>query len=368
MDLIDKVHEIASRLEQQADHINTEEATKNALIMPLIAALGYDVFNPQEVLPEFTADVGMKKGEKVDYAIIREGKAVILIECKSRGSDLNKAHASQLYRYFGVSNARFGILTNGVEYRFFTDLDEPNRMDKKPFFVLNISDFQEHQITELKKFTKSAYSLEDILATASKLKYMGAIKALFESEFDDPSKDFVKFFAAQCYDRKLTQSVVDQFTPIIREAGKRFLNEKINARLRSALTRTDTTDTAQNTGESDENPEPDEAADGVVTTVEELEGYSIVKAIVREVIDVKRVAMRDTKSYFGVLLDDNNRKPICRLHFNSSKKYLGLFIQKKEERVAIETIDDIFKHGDRLKATISEYEGKSPASQSDTPQ
>ncbi len=146
MDFIDKIRELAARVPKQLDYCTTEEATKNALVMPFINALGYNVFNPREVIPEFTADFGTKKGEKVDYAVCQDSQPVMLFECKSSGTDLNKVHASQLYRYFSVvPQARFGVLTNGVEYRFFSDLESPNRMDDKPFFTFNILDFQTRQ-------------------------------------------------------------------------------------------------------------------------------------------------------------------------------------------------------------------------------
>ena len=135
MDFIDQLKQFSKRVDSLKGSISTEEATKTAVIMPFFAMLGYDVFNPQEFVPEFTADVGIKKGEKVDYAIIQDGEPVILIECKSISENLNK-HDSQLFRYFGTTSAKFAILTNGMEYRFYTDLDNPNKMDESPFLTV----------------------------------------------------------------------------------------------------------------------------------------------------------------------------------------------------------------------------------------
>ncbi len=353
MDLIDRVREIASRIPQQQEHIQTEEATKNAFVMPFISALGYDVFNPLEVIPEFTADVGTKKGEKVDYAIKKDDQIIILMECKWSGCDIHQEHASQLYRYFSVTEARFGILTNGIIYQFFSDIDEPNKMDSKPFFEFDILAFEDHQLAELKKFAKSAFSLEDILTTASTLKYTRAIKKILEDELENPSEAFVRFFASQAYDGRLTQSVIEQFTDIAKKACSQFIKEKVNARLKSALNVEESSEEEQEAVESDQ---AEESNDGIVTTEEEIEGFNIVKAVLREVVDLDRVVMRDTKSYCGILLDDNNRKPICRLHFNYSKKYIGLFSNKQEEKVPIESLNDIFTYEDRLKAVIAEYD------------
>jgi hypothetical protein len=350
MDLIDKLREIASRIPKQQDDIKTEEATKNAFIMPFISALGYDVFNPTEVVPEFTADIGTKKGEKVDYAIRKDGNIIMLIECKWNGCDLQKEHASQLYRYFSTTESRFGILTNGIIYRFYSDIDEKNKMDSRPFFEFDILNFDDHHIEELKKFTKQAFSLDDILTTASTLKYTGAVKKILEKELDDPSETFVRFFASQAYDGRLTQSVMEQFRKIVKEARNQFINEKINDRLKSALNAS-VEKLPEETIEQDLVNE-----DGIITTEEELDGYNIIKAVLRDKVDVNRIVMRDTKSYCGILLDDNNRKPICRLRFNNSKKYLGLFSNKREERIPIEDINDIFRYTDQITSTLSEYE------------
>lgn len=356
MDLIDRIKELASRIPKQLEHIQTEEATKNAFIMPFISALGYDVFNPTEVIPEFTADIGTKRGEKVDYAIQKEGEIIILIECKWAGADLHQDHASQLYRYFSATEARFAILTNGIDYEFYSDIDESNKMDSKPFFTFNILGFQDHQVAELKKFTKSTFSLEDILTTASTLKYTGAIKKILEEELSTPSEPFVRFFASQIFDGRLTKPVIEQFTEIVKEARKQFINERINERLKSALSANDAPNTEINKEEKENVEDPQEGKSGIVSTEEEIEGYHVVKAILRETLDAKRITMRDTKSYCGILLDDNNRKPLCRLHFNSAQKYIGILSGKEEERVAIDSVDDIYKYSDRIKATALEYE------------
>jgi predicted type IV restriction endonuclease len=356
MDLIDRIKDIASRIPKLMEHIQIEEATKNALIMPFISSLGYDVFNPLEVIPEFTADIGTKKGEKVDYAIKKNDAIIILVECKWSGADLHKDNADQLSRYFSVTEARFAILTNGIDYKFYSDIDQPNIMDSKSFFEFNILHFEDHQINELKKFTKSAFSLDDILATASTLKYAGAIKKVLEEELRNPSESFVRFFASQVYDGRLTQSVIEQFTNIVKEARSQFINERINERLKSALSVDEPASTSTSVEEMEPVDDGPLEKKGIVTTQDEIDGYNIVKAILREVIDVKRIAMRDTKSYFGILLDDNNRKPVCRLHFNHTQYYLGVFTDKNEERIEIDCIDDLFKHADRIKAAITEYE------------
>lgn len=351
MDLIDALNQIVSRVKNQLEMIRTEEATKNALIMPVLNSLGYNVFDPLEVVPEFTADHGIKKGEKIDYAIFHGSKPVILIECKPVGSDLSIKHESQLFRYFSVTDARFAILTNGVEYRFFTDIEAPNRMDEKPFFEMNLFELDERQVNELKKFSKANFDLDGILSNASELKYLKEIKSLLSEEMRDPSDEFVRYFTTRVFDGKFVPSVKEKFAVIVRNACREYLRGMINDRLKAAIE-----GGIERVSDviPDEETEPE---DGIITTEDEKEGFYIVKAILSKHIPSHRIAIRDTKSYCGVLLDDNNRKPICRLRFNGSQKYLGLFdCDKREERVPLESVDGIYAYEQRIVETIGFYD------------
>lgn len=349
MDFAEKIAALAVRIEKQKAAIETEEACKNAFVMPFLNALGYDVFNPEVVVPEFTADVGIKKKEKVDYAIKLDGKVSVLIECKACGSDLSEQHMSQLYRYFSVTEARFAILTNGIQYWFFSDLEQTNRMDQKPFFEFNMLDYRSNQVDELKKFSITSFDVGAILATASNLKYTSAIRREFLQELKAPSDDMVKLFASRIYEGRFTQSVREEFTELVEKAFKETIRELVNDRLSSALD-------AGGGAEPFEEPPVLEDAEGIITTQEEIEAYNIIRAIVREVVDVGRVAMRDAKSYCAILLDDNNRRPIARLHFNTANWYLGLFdADKNEEKMRINSLEDIFLHAAKLKAAAAQY-------------
>ncbi|HZH98891.1 MAG TPA: type I restriction endonuclease [Fimbriimonadaceae bacterium] len=359
-DLIDDIRAISAKIEKSRDLVSTEEATKNAFVMPFIAALGYDVFDPTEVTPELVADVGIKKGEKIDYAILKSGNPIMLFECKHHGANLDTEHASQLFRYFSCTECRVAVLTNGVEYRFFTDLEAPNKMDSKPFLVFKITDFPESLIPELKKLTKAAFDIDAVLSTANELKYMREIKTLLAQQLVAPNDDFVRFCAIGIGIPRLTPAVKEQFTQLTRKALGEFISDRLSDKLKSALgasapdvsyeTRV-ATEFVDSESKQDKDPE-------IKTTEEELEAYYIVKAILRDVVDVRRVNHRDQKSYFGILLDDNNRKPIVRLHFNAQKqKYIGLFDEaRNEERVPISDADDIYAHAERIRATIMRYE------------
>ena len=331
--------------------IQTEEACKNAFVMPFLGALGYDVFNPDEVVPEFVADVGVKKGEKVDYAIRKDGKVIMLVECKWNGKALSLENASQLFRYFTVTDARFAILTNGLVFQFHTDIDEPNKMDRHPFFVFNLLDFSETHVDELKKFSKQAFDIENVLGTAAALKYTNQVKAILSEELSAPSDEFVRIFASRIYEGRMTQAIREQFSAIVQRSFSEFVRERVSDRLKTAL-RADDPAVADVSGTVS-----GEQDDGVFTTEEEIEAFNIVRAIARQTVTPTRITIRDAKAYCAILLDDNNRKPIARLHFNGkSKKYLGLFTDKVEEKVELGTLDDIFSFAPRILSTLAEYE------------
>jgi len=366
MDLIDQLKALSSKVAKQIDLIQTEEATKNAFVMPFITALGYNVFDPTEVVPELTADVGTKKGEKVDYAILREGKPIMLFECKHCKAELNEDNMSQLYRYFNVTEARFAILTNGIIYRFYTDLDESNKMDAKSFLEFNIlDDIKESLVEDLKKFTKGFFKLDETLIAATELKYTKEIKRIIAEQLDNPTEEFVKLFASKVYAGKLTALVKQQFTDLIKKALQQFINDRINKRLKLAEEAQSIMSQPTNPSQPSEENKEILNSDGkskIVTTEEEIEGYHIIKSILRQTIGAERVTMRDTINYCGILLDDNRRKPICRLYFNTpDKKALGLFDnpEKKDDKISIIKLDDIYQYADRLIATVKCYSDKS---------
>lgn len=369
MEIQERLSSLGHKITQQGPQIETEEATKNAFVMPFISlVLGYDVFNPNEVVPEFTADVGTKRGEKVDYAIVNEGDVQILIECKKIGDPLHLKHASQLYRYFAVAHARIALLTNGDDYHFYTDLDAPNRMDEKPFLVLKLTDLDQSLVPELKKLTKDAFDLDSIVNAAEELKYIGELKRALSAQFAAPDTEWVKFLTAKVYGGAFTQKVREQFTGLVTKSMKQFLNDRVNDRLKAALGSTAAAGLTDNASVS--GPQASETVaeadlkvsaehpseDGIVTTIEELEAFQIVRAIACSEIALSRIFQRDNKSYFSVILDDNNRKPLARLHFNTGQKYLGLFdAEKVETRHPIDTLDEIYGFAEQIRGTVHNY-------------
>lgn len=356
MEFNEAITQIADKVKELKDGIQTEEATKTAFIMPFIGrVLGYDVFDPNEVIPEFTADVGVKKGEKVDYALVLNGDVQILIECKKVGAALSLENASQLYRYFACTGARIGVLTNGQRWNFYMDLDEPNRMDSKPFLVLDLLDIDKTILPELKKLTKPSFDLESIASSAEELKYVGALKRAIGNEFAEPTDEFVRLMAGHVYEGVFRQAVMAKFRPLVEKALKRYLADQVNERLTTALGADDIK--VGPSDPEDEEADEDEAAvedDGVITTEDEIAAYRIVKAIACALVDPARITMRDAKSYCAIFLDDNNRKPILRLLFNQRQKHIMLFADgKKGDKVAIDGLNDIYAHGDAIRSEVA---------------
>lgn len=368
MDFKDSVLQISERIEKLKNSISTEEATKNAFIMPLISALGYDVFNPLEVVPELDCDLVKKKGEKIDYAIMKDGSPILLVECKHWEQNLN-LHETQLQKYFIASNARFGVLTNGIEYRFYTDLEKPNIMDDKPFMVVNMLDLSDNDIEQMKRFHKSYYNLDGILDTAQGLKYTTELRGVIYAEFNTPSSEFVKYFAKRVFEGAITQKALEQFTPLVKRAIAGIINDRISERLGLALESSKKQESAQEESPSAPAPAPtasNSLPDGVVyvnedkaivTTREEMDSYLIVRAILREIVDVKRITYRDAQTYFAILLDDNNRRPICKMYLNAKTVKYAVICEENNDGVKyqIDTIDDLYKYADGLKRAVNRF-------------
>jgi hypothetical protein len=364
--LHEKLQTLSKRVPSIIDKLETEEATKNALVMPFIAALGYDVFDPTEVVPEFVSDVGTKKGEKVDYVIKRDDEVIILIEAKQARADLSDVHANQLFRYFTVTRARIAILTNGLKYQFFTDLEEANKMDERPFLELDLRDLREENVQELQKLCKGVFDLDAMLMRASDLKQLSTIRKTLERQFNEPDEEFVRWlFGTANPNGRFVQSAKENFTALVRTALAGLVRDRVTERLQSALRHDADNDGASNSlspSSADASAEAStegvpEGSGHIVTTEEELQAYQIVRAIVCSDVTLDRIFYRDAQSYFSVILDDNNRKTICRLHFNGQKrKYIGLFdADKKETKYPIENVDDIYKLADVLRETVRRF-------------
>lgn len=355
MDLATRLAELQKRTIEHREVLLTEEAAKTALVMPFIQSLGYDVFNPSEVVPEYTADVGTKKGEKVDYAICSGGKVTVLIECKPSSAELNLNHAGQLFRYFSVTEARLALLTNGVVYQFYSDIEAPNKMDDKPFFTFSMDAIKPTDIKTLENFAKATFDIEKIVKEAGNLKIQSLLRKELEKEFAEPSDEFVRLMAKRVYTGNVTAAIKDNTAKLLVSTINTLVRDMVTARLSSALN-------ASTPRVSEVSNEPDATEEDVMTTDEELSGFHIVQAIASRLVHPKRIVMRDAKSYCAILLDDNNRKSLARMHFNGlTTKYFGTFSGKEEARHVIGDLTDIYQFAAQIEQRLRELDDSIPA-------
>ena len=350
MDLIDHLETLAARAEQIEDSLTNEEATKMALIAPFIQALGYDIFNPTEVKPEFSADLpGIKQGERVDYAVLENGIPKILVEAKPYRTDLKSAEKGQLSRYFQATRARIGILSNGRQFLFFSDLDRPNLMDEKPFAEIDLSDLKSAPLEHIKQLSKSMFDLDTLLSTAERLKYLRGVKEEIRAEFNDPSEWMVREMARRVHTaERITGQLLEKFKPVVFDAIKAVINDRINDRLSSAMAEETTGATAGIEDIAEVAPE----GEGSTFTDEEREGLYIVRAICSCEIDPSRLVEKDTQSYCNILLDGNNRKSLLRMHFNGATKRVEIFDDAEPKFVQLENVSGLYQQSERIKASL----------------
>lgn len=360
MELVTKIKQIAKKYNEQKDIILTEEASKTSLVMPFIAALGYDVFDPTEVIPEYTADARDSRGRRVDFALKQDGKIAILIECKPCTASLSEDNAIQLAWYFPhVPDAKFGILTNGLEYQFFSDLSDKNVLDPKPFFCFDIRKLSTSDAKTLEQFGKPNFNVDKMLGSATELKYTGEIKRYIAEQFVNPSDSFTRCLIDGIgYPGRIWSNILEQFKSYSKNALNLYLNEKLNERLESAMKQGEDDHISK---ESNATPMEESSEDnGIVTTQEEIDAFNIIRAILRKRVGVKRVVMKDAKSYCAIHLD-NSSYPLARLYFNNPQNlqiaYLDPTDMKKkiEIRKKIESLDDIYSHEDELMKPLDIY-------------
>ncbi len=346
MEFSEKVAQLKDRALNLKDNLTSEEATKNALIMPFLNTLGYDVFNPLEVVPEYVADSRFKKDERVDYAILKDGKPIIFIECKRVDNDKLdiKKHGGQLFKYFTASKAKFIIFTNGIVYKFFSDVEETNILDKDPFFTFNLLEYKESQLSTLQDFCKENFDMEKAFSSAGDLKYIRSFEEVIENEYRTPSDDFVKYLLdkSAIYDGVKTAKVIEKHKKTTVEAFNLFMSKVMK--------------TSLDFGHLNKADDKSDNKNEIVTTLEELEGFAIVKAILNGTVDINRVTYRDNASYFNVLLDDNIRKTICRLHFNRAQKYISFLEGTKDIKTPIDNVNSIFSYKEQIVNKIKEIE------------
>jgi hypothetical protein len=376
MEFVEQVRAFAASIKPKLDNATNEYATDHFLIMPFISqVLGFNPFNPDEVIPQYDANVGASTNYKLDYALLQDGKPIILIECKCYGTDFSKGKDSkewsQLFSYYIAVDARIGILTDGVVYKFYADLEKPNKMDSTPFLEIDLLNLNEAAVKELAKLTKASFDADRVIETASELKYVGGIKSLLKQQLHEPSDDFTKFFFRElCSGSNFVGQLKEDFLGYTQRAMKEFIREEIDSLLDVATGKTQPNSGEKGT-ESEENSDPSELSDNpkkTEFTEDEREGFYILKSILRQTVDPGRITYKDTQGHCNVLLDGNGWRQIVRFLFNNPKnKRLELYSMdedgnKTTEKVQIEDLNDIYKYSDRFKSIVIAYEAKAASS------
>ena len=224
------------RLNKHDYTTQTEEATKTAFVLPFIEMLGYDTRDLDDVVPEYTADFGLKKGEKVDYALLHEGEPAILVECKSYGTPLEGAPISQIARYFAVTPAQFAILTDGIDYQFYTSHDNDNVMDMTPSFTFSMLEHTEQDVQTLYTYHKDVFNAKEAMGVALCARRRNDLASSIRSLLENPTEDFIAFLVRTVYtDGVLTRRVREEFTPIVRDVCRAVVEDEVERRLNEAI-------------------------------------------------------------------------------------------------------------------------------------
>ena len=356
MEFADKLKEFCVRVKNLRAKIKSEEATKTSLIMPFFSLLGYDVFNPLEFVPEYTADVGIKKGEKVDYAIVdKKQNPVILIEAKFCGENLTK-HGGQLFRYFATTTAKFGILTNGIIYQFYTDLDELNKMDKSPFLTVNLLSLKDSEIPYLQKFEKSSFSVQCVTAQANELRYNDNIRQFLLKQLSAPDDSFIAYVMSDIYKGRKTQRVIEDFRPLVKMAFNQIINDKASERLRTAM---DSETVALETQQEVTKDKPEEKAvsqsESLAPNLEQLEKFFTIKFLVHDVLGDKSLTYRDDENNLEIFIDGEPQKWLCRLDYFDNCFYINLPSGDKScIKRKVRSFDDVYFYKELLCRVLTE--------------
>ena len=352
MTFIENLRSFISKREPVLDQIKSEDQAKLSLVFPFLRQLGYDTTDPTEVVPEFTSDFATKKGEKVDVAILINGEPAVLIECKALGADLT-AHNGQLYRYFSVTKAKFAILTNGMDYWFFSDVDEPNKMDSKPFMTINLFEASDTDLQELQRFEKSVFDPTAVAESAEQLKKMNLVKNVISRELREPSDDLVRLVCREVHQGRLTQAKLEEFRSITAKAIKEHQREYLNAHLQKAIDRiSDDSSYLAHAPQETNGTEIDQENEIDRITPLEEDSLKVIKAILARDISPERLSLKDGKSYNTLLLDGKARKRIAIFKFRKRRNIIEV-LDADSSRFSIENIEEIYQHSDAFRNALA---------------
>jgi hypothetical protein len=373
------MQKLSAQITERKTHVTNEEMAKQVLIMPFIQALGFDVFNPLEVRPEYIADFGKKKGEKVDYAIFKDGIPIMFIEAKSINEDLEN-HDAQLSRYFNATpQMRIAILTNGIAYKFFTDLNSNNIMDQSPFLTLDITNLSSADIEVLTNFKKERFETESLVRYAEELIYTSNLNTKLKDLFKNPSDDFIRYLIKDFSDTRITSNVIDRFRPIVKKSISHAILEIVSQGLfpqeaapsEEPAVVTTPSPVEDSTKGSEETPFKEDRI--VITTEEEQASFGLIQGILeKHGKDISALGAKDTTVYYAIFvrnifqwfvrlnLDSANKQVITRLPVEKAQFLAqGFKVEPApkglgESRVYIDSYNDLIKLEKLIVASLEE--------------
>lgn len=342
-----------SKVKKMEQNLNdlAEEQTKNALIMPFFSILGYDVFDTDEFMPEFVCDVATKKGEKVDYAILKDGEPVIIIEAKRAGMKLQKQQQGQLFRYFSTNRCRVAILTNGITYQFFSDLNSANIMDDEPFLSFNLlEDDPSIYISSIKQFHKEKFDIKNVISKAVYQKYATIVEKTLKEDLLCPSDELVKYFLTRPEVKsgnRITSQMIEKHRNITQQAMQKVFGIKIQNPISEKITVPDNSNASEPVISSESISETLPASENSkeieketpLTSVEEISGelQNILKITIPDFLCIKE----NTEDYLRLHIYTSNNKKIGNVKI--SRNDLSLQLRKIGNPVpyTLKSIDDI---------------------------
>lgn len=349
MDFIDKAREQAKRVAEQKNIVTTEQAAKTSLILPFLQMLGYDVFNAAQIIPECIADWAEKKGEKVDYTVKVGDKTVMLIECKQVGDPLDASKENQLANYFHhLQDCKVGVLTNGIIFKFYTDLNAENVMDTEPFFVFDFTNFKEWQVRRLEMFSKDNITKTDeINSDIVKTRNFVAVSRYLKKELLEPSDEFVKHAIKQMpFIKRTSESIVEEFKDHVKKAYAQNQQDYFDAQI-SRLKE------AQLAEQEQKPVEPAQSKPTFMTTIEELQALAIVKSMLYSQIPSEKIVMRDSENYCDILTSNTR---IVRLFFNDPGLLQISFPTNPDYanlgKIDIKSVEKLNEHAEKIFSTV----------------
>lgn len=311
--------ELIEKIDKEKSYANNEQATKVAFINPFLDNLGYDVRDPRKVQHEYSSEAGGKKGEKVDYAIMKDNIPIMIVEAKHHDKKL-VSWGTQLQRYFNVMpSVKFAILTNGIEYKFFTDFDEVNMLDNQPFMHINLNDMSESNFKQLEKFAYDNLDLESAYENAAYQKSMMQIHNVLVENFNTPSDSFIEFFARNIDigQKAVTSKIKEDLRAPLKQTLDNFITSKIRKSLLHSLGATE--EIANNSTQEAEAPEKAINTERTVKSPSEddLQALMIVRAIIAEFAPVEEMFLKNTTTYTTILRYNKTTRWITRIWFSS---------------------------------------------------